>query len=389
VVLAVSCARATVVQAYAKPRASRCATHHQLPFWLLRMAASADRTRNAASVHAVASLLHDLNPCGDEQQLQRGLDGTFEQFLVAQGEFVSRLLELTARPCKVLVERALKHAFVGGSPGLLVAFASMVCKTVSHCRQVARFTRTGTKLGPATWRIVKFFDKREKETQLKKTGRRLLKRTTTGSSVHSMHVVPSPIDLVEVSSTDLEEEDAHEDKGCSSRDAILAIYGVGPASGHAAAAAAQAAPSQPPAPKQLQYLTGDGLVRAAPDGAMQCAVMTAGPNGFALATFAGEPAIETEVPNIVLPAPSVKETPRVRQRPASSCSNYGTCWYAQQGRAAVRRNFGDKKQIASFKKESWSQEQLMDVARNIAMKLSTGAAAEDDVQGLVAESLAA
>ena len=127
--------------------------------------------------------------------------------------------------------------------------------------------------------------------------------------------------------------------------------------------------------------------------------MNEGPDGFALASFPCEPTVTTEMPNLSLPRSVVVKrhsASTVLRKPSASTllrkpaaapvpCRYGIMWYKACSKVALRRRFGDKKQVMQFGKGGMSQDDLRLIAKKAAAALSSGSIAESDLKGFVDE----
>lgn len=163
-----------------------------------------------------------------------------------------------------------------------------------------------------------------------------------------------------------------------------------------------ATPGPREAPAIIEYMSSDGLVRASPDGTVK-AVMSPGPEGFALATFPGEAAKTTEMPNLCLAAQPKKRF-RIRgkssdavilkhpagegpamKRPAGAAA-FGLMFYKRSASFGVRQRHGG--QVVSVAKKGVPVEALRALAEQAVVRLESGEPV-DSVKAWVKADLAA
>ena len=375
-----------------------------------------ERVRNTATPRQVAQIMCDCMPSRDEGRLTASVHGSFDEFLDRNSEFVVKLLQCTPRPTAKLVKAATRLAFEFADEGAIVAFASVTVRAVAHARRAMRGTTSGRRIPPATLRAGKATQRGMGQF----AARSLQRRRSEASSVA---VVPSQasaadsllqiMEDMEASPMEIElissDEELAGTAGGDKRAAILASYLGQPASSSEDPPAAVLSMSDDG--EFLQYLASDGLVRTFKDGTVVKAVMTPGPDGFAIGTFPGEEGQATEMPNLALPgasaarpparakasaavpavavpqpAPETPETPapetpqegqpkEVLRRPAAApVAKYRVMRYKRLGSFAVRRVGGA--QLFSIAKKGAEEALLREVADAALRQLAAGVAEE-------------
>ena len=140
------------------------------------------------------------------------------------------------------------------------------------------------------------------------------------------------------------------------------------------------------------------MVRVFPDGSKQEASMAPGPGGFAIASFAGEPPFETEIPNLLLPPSALAPAehshaaePVVGQPPAGDVVEERALrveWSQKTHKIAIRNVCGVRRQLFSFGKRSVSKERLTEIASDGVRQLSLGTVSEQECKEACLRQLA-
>lgn len=364
------------------------------------------RVINEASPEDVAKVLRDVYP--SPMDLEKACRGSLYEFLEAHVEVIIRLLGVTKRPLNTVLQQGIKLAYEDVPVGCGTAWAALVVAVVSHGRQTKKSTRSGAKLGPQMFRVVKALQEAPSPimplsppaplTPTKPT-RRLSKK----------------ISLVEVRSSDDEGASAKSDVYAT----VLATYmqsdsATARASTDAAPTPARpvlalAAPplSQKDTPHEYIDSCKRALVRLSAEGSVEEAEMQAGPRGFCLARFPGEAeAKETEMPNLLLEEaeavpklkrsasgsegevrPCMKRPARMQKRPASTseapqaaepeaaCTGgrvYLAMFYRKTSKMALRRCFGENGQAFQFGGHHLTRAAMQAIADHCIGKLACG-----------------
>lgn len=379
------------------------------------------RASNTASVASVSKLLQYVYP----QQgvgLAKGCYGTVSEFLAAHVEFMVRVLSISQRPTKVLLLDAIRSAFDSVEEATASCFVALVLAVLTKARNTKRSTRTGDRLDPSMLRVVQALQApvcgvspspspsptpvRSPSPSPRAKRSRTLAAHDSDASVVS---IKSDAPCVELPSGAASSSSGMPASSSMPSDAILDMYLH--ALDSSSARSTKTSPREPPAatmPTPVQYADGTvgKVIRLYPDGRCVEAVMSPGPNGFALATFHDEEPIECEMPNILLPddaaaplAEPLAATPALQdsavpdplvaldEEPVETVLKHRVVWYARSHRAAVRRSEPAGKQICSFSRANVSKEQLMQIAKEAVDALAHGTLAEDDAKAWCKESL--
>ena len=128
-----------------------------------------NRCRNAAIADVVAPFLQErcLGTCSSS--LERGTDGTIENFSGCKSRFRTQFLDLILRPTVKLIAQSVQRVFEPCPHGRVSAFAYVMCCAVSHAREVKTTCVPGSKLqGGMSRRGVSFSAKDTRRNPLQK-----------------------------------------------------------------------------------------------------------------------------------------------------------------------------------------------------------------------------
>ncbi len=292
--------------------------------------------------------------------------------------FMESLIKLCPYPSVKMLQAAAVQAWEMDVESAH-AFSTRIVRAIVHCRQKGKSMSTGQKLPVAVKSLATLLKKKSRSLE-RGSKRNLKKRKSDESqlSKSSKKARGQPKQPCSSPSASLSKED------------ILALCGLGPAGaaadvplpiaddecvevfstqrtlesqsssdedrGTATASAVSAhqrqeriaadATEQKVSAVSKSWLCSLDLCqkRTAADGTVEKAVMSKGPRGFALATFSGEGAFETELPNLMLEvkakAPAVKKKPAANKKPAA----------AQQDRDEDKERAAESTRVAAVRR---------------------------------------
>jgi hypothetical protein len=292
------------------------------------------RIKNSASVEDICKVMRAELPNGLKHDSFMRID------LAAVADhhhpFICSLLEKTHRPTSMLLEKSAMKAFQVSSEEAS-AFASRICKCISMCRNKLKSMTSGAKLSVGVKNIAK---------QLKLNGSSEVSPLVASLKKRALkrcHSSDSEVVLLVNSKAAVKQSGFSIPAGSSNRmssalssnatkEEILAAYGMDVRSPTLPLLNNDTVLEIPDsqdaktmeAPQPQPWLCNKDLClkQILPSGAIQNAVMAAGSEGFAIATFPGSKPIVTELPNLMLHvgAASVMKKPAgsVMKKPAGS-----------------------------------------------------------------------
>ena len=295
------------------------------------------RFKNDASLGDVVKIMRGELHRGarPEDYMQHDIEKVVECY----GKFLESLIKVCPYPTIKMLQAAAIQAWETDVESAH-AFATRMLRAIVHCRMKAKSMSSGQKLHSGVKSLAALLKKRSRSFG-RGSRRKLKKRKSDESQASPKKPRGQPKQPSSSSSASLSKED------------ILALYGLGHTAAHLPIAddlvevfstqrtlespsssdAELVASAARNADLRQESIAADATrkswlcsadmcqKRMAADGTVEKAVMSKGPRGFALATFHGEGALETELPNLMLEAkakaPAVMKKPAARKKPAA------------------------------------------------------------------------
>jgi len=392
------------------------------------MASPKKRARNTATQEqlykVVKSELNSLDP-------QEFLRCNVEQVVANYKDLLLAILPLTLRPPKIMLEQAAAKLFPKTDDITCHRWAGAICEAIQFVRVKSQKLTSGKKQTPAVMEVAKVYLQQSRRSgyTLKNAGH-FAQGSSKKRKLQREHSSPKKKLERQVSIASSDSAALPVTSGSNDRKHKLSILDTMPklASDKPAVpmeissgseSAVEAAPSKPAAVSGSYWVDESKMVLVRlKNGDLEEARMTVGPAGFAVARFGEEAAIETEIPNTLLHSSKPKAAPKKRpssnlKRPAAASKkrpaaasveeqssdagadilshappvqaesmdaperlykieDYKVTASRKTATLALRRQFGDKKQIASFSLKSIPRETGLKVMQEALNKLHEG-----------------
>eukprot|EP00434_Breviolum_minutum_P013118 symbB.v1.2.011562.t1/scaffold715.1/size233058/8 len=341
------------------------------------------------------------------------------------------ILPLTLRPPKIMLDQAAAKLFPKTDDTTCHRWAGAICEAIQFVRVKSQKLTSGKKQTPAVMEVAKVYLQQSRRSgyTLKNAGH-FAQGSSKKRKLQREHSSPKKKLERQVSIASSDSAALPVTSGSNDRKHKLSILDTMPklASDKPAVpmeissgseSAVEAAPSKPAAVSGSYWVDESKMVLVRlKNGDLEEARMTVGPAGFAVARFGEEAAIETEIPNTLLHSSKPKAAPKKRpssnlKRPAAASKktpaaasveeqssdagadilshappvqaesmdaperlykieDYKVTASRKTATLALRRQFGDKKQIASFSLKSIPRETGLKVMQEALSKLHEG-----------------